>query len=73
MFYISLMLMLISSITGGILLYQENYLYGAISLAFGILLFLFIFTYYRKKLKSCTPDCGFFDCDHLDCDGPDCG
>lgn len=63
MFFIGLTLLLILVLSGIIMLVQSSYLVGSILLGSGIILFIFLVLFYRKRNQK--KEKGSMDC--LDC------
>ncbi|MGX9707732.1 NfeD family protein [Laceyella tengchongensis] len=75
MFFVSLTLILLLAVAGGILLVQGLMLEGSACLVASGVLFWVWFIYYKRRRKKCDDfDCGcdVFDCDCVDCNCVDC-
>lgn len=73
LFFVSLALILLLAVAGGILLAQGLILEGSACLVTSGVLFLLWFIYYRRRRKKCDDfDCGCDGCDVIDCDCVDC-
>ncbi|EJL26366.1 hypothetical protein PMI05_03284 [Brevibacillus sp. BC25] len=74
LFFLGLTVCMIAWIAGGVFLYQGDYVMGGVLIGLGLLLFICMIIFYRKKRNSCSLDCNYIpaDCPVPDCDTPDC-
>lgn len=74
LFFVGLTLCMIAWIAGGVFLYEGDYVTGGVLIGVGLLLFICMIIFYRKKRNSCSLDCNYIptDCPVPDCDMPDC-
>jgi hypothetical protein len=74
LFFLGLTVCMIAWIAGGVFLYEGDYVTGGVLIGVGLLLFICMIIFYRKKRNSCSLDCNYIpaDCPVPDCDTPDC-